>query len=60
MAEHKVNLSHDVVSDSLRQERFTPSDLWQIVKAHNDNSYILSLSRTIASMIRDVYTLLNW
>jgi Transposase DDE domain len=34
MAEHKVSVSHDVVSDFLRQERFTPADLWQIVQPH--------------------------
>lgn len=38
MAEHKVSVSHDVVSDFLRQERFTPADLWQIVQAHLEDS----------------------
>ena len=38
MADHKPNLSHDVVSDFLRQERFKPADLWAIVKAHIDDS----------------------
>lgn len=33
LAEHKPNLSHDVVSDFLAQQRFTPADLWAIVKA---------------------------
>lgn len=32
MADHKSNLSHDVVSDFLRRERFTPADLWAIVQ----------------------------
>jgi hypothetical protein len=31
LADHKPNLSHDVVSDFLRRERFTPADLWAIV-----------------------------
>ena len=34
LAEHKANLSHDVVSDFLRRERFTPSDLWGIVQSY--------------------------
>lgn len=38
MAEHKANLSHDVVSDFLRQERFTPADLWKIVQTHLEDS----------------------
>ena len=32
MADHKPNLSHDVVSDFLAQQRFTPADLWAIAK----------------------------
>jgi hypothetical protein len=32
MADHKANLSHDVVSDFLRRERFTPAHLWTIVQ----------------------------
>jgi Transposase DDE domain len=38
MAEHKPHLSHDVVSDFLSQSHFTSSDLWQIVKAHIEDS----------------------
>jgi len=38
MADHKPNLSHDVVSDFLRQERFKPADLWAIVQPHIDDS----------------------
>ncbi|AQG82523.1 transposase [Spirosoma montaniterrae] len=38
MADHKPNLSHDVVTDFLSQERFTPADLWAIVQAHIDDS----------------------
>lgn len=34
MAEHSPNLSHDSVSDFLRQEKFTPSQLWKVVKPH--------------------------
>lgn len=34
MAEHKPDISHDVVSDFLRQERCTSTDLWNIVAAH--------------------------
>ena len=37
MADHKPNLSHDVVSDFLAQQRFTPADLWAIVKAQIDD-----------------------
>lgn len=38
MADHKISVSHDVVSDFLRQERFTPADLWQIVHSHLEDS----------------------
>jgi hypothetical protein len=38
MADHKVSVSHDVVSDFLRQQRFTPADLWQIVHPHLEDS----------------------
>jgi len=31
---HKQGVSHDVVSDFLQRERFTPSQLWEIVKLH--------------------------
>ena len=34
LADHKPNLSHDVVSDFLRRERFTPADLWAIVQGY--------------------------
>jgi hypothetical protein len=36
-AEHKPDLSHDVVSDFLAQQRFVPADLWAIVKAQVDD-----------------------
>lgn len=43
MADHKPNrpaarLSHDVVSDFLRRDRFTPADLWAIVQGYIDDS----------------------
>lgn len=38
MADHKPNLSHDVVSDFLRQERIKPADLWAIVRPHLSDS----------------------
>jgi hypothetical protein len=43
MADHKANrpaarLSHDVVSDFLRRERFTPANLWSIVQGYLDDS----------------------
>ena len=44
MADHKPNLSHDVVTDFLTQERFKPADLWAIVQPHledDENSAIL-------------------
>jgi hypothetical protein len=38
LAEHKEGVSHDVVSDFLQRERFTPSQLWEIVKPHIEDS----------------------
>ena len=38
MAEHKPQVSHDVVSDFLSQSQFTPSELWPLVKAHIEDS----------------------
>lgn len=38
MADHKPNVSHDVVSDFLRRERFTATDLWNLVSGHIDDS----------------------
>lgn len=43
MADHKADLSHDVVSDFLRQERFKPADLWAIVKPQIDDSESASI-----------------
>ena len=38
LADHKANLSHDAVSDFLRRERFTPSQLWEVVHPHIEDS----------------------
>lgn len=38
LADHKANVSHDAVSDLLRRERYTPSQLWQVVSAHIEDS----------------------
>lgn len=38
MADHKANVSHDVVSDFLRQERLTPAQLWSAVRPHIEDS----------------------
>ncbi len=43
MADHKPNLSHDVVSDFLRRERFTPADLWAIVQPYIDDTETASI-----------------
>jgi hypothetical protein len=43
MADHKPNLSHDVVSDFLRRERFTPADLWAIVQANINDTETASI-----------------
>lgn len=38
MADHKPNLSHDVVSDFLSKSRFTASDLWKLVEPYIEDS----------------------
>ena len=38
LADHKPNISHDSVSDFLRRERFTPSQLWASVAPHVEDS----------------------
>lgn len=38
LADYKANLSHDAVSDFLRRERFTSSQLWQVVSPHIEDS----------------------
>lgn len=43
MADHKPNLSHDVVSDFLRRERFTSADLWAIVQPYINDSETASV-----------------
>ena len=43
MADHKPNLSHDVVTDFLRSQRFKPADLWAIVKDQIDDSPAASI-----------------
>lgn len=45
MAEHMSNISHDKVSNFLRQEKFTPSQLWKVVKPHlqdTENSVVIA------------------
>lgn len=44
MAEHKPNLSHDVGTDFLAQQRFNPADLWAIVKAQVDDLETASIT----------------
>jgi len=43
MADHKPDLSHDVVSDFLQQKRFKPADLWAIVKEKINDSESTSI-----------------
>jgi hypothetical protein len=43
LADHKANLSHDAVSDFLRRERFTPTQLWQVVSAHIEDSELATI-----------------
>jgi hypothetical protein len=38
LAEHQANLSHDAVSNFLRRERFTPSQLWEVVSPQLEDS----------------------
>jgi hypothetical protein len=38
LADHKANLSHDAVSNFLRHERFTPSQLWEVVSPQLEDS----------------------
>ena len=38
LANHQANLCHDSVSDFLRRERFTPTQLWQVVHPHIEDS----------------------
>jgi hypothetical protein len=43
LADHKAGLSHDAVSDFLRRERFTPSQLWEIVSPHIEDSKLAAI-----------------
>ena len=38
LSEHLENVSHDSVTDFLQNSRFTPKDLWELVKARIDDS----------------------
>jgi len=38
LAEHLKDVSHDVVNDFLRQKRFLPREVWQLVKGRLDDS----------------------
>ena len=39
LAEHLEDVSHDVVNDFLRQKRFMPREVWQLVKDRLDDSH---------------------
>ncbi len=38
LSEHLEKVSHDVVSDFLQNSKFTPKDVWELVKARIDDS----------------------
>jgi hypothetical protein len=38
LSEHLENVSHDSVTDFLQKQRFTPEDLWELVKNRIDDS----------------------
>ncbi len=38
LSEHLENVSHDVVTDFLQNSKFTPRDLWELVKDRIDDS----------------------
>ena len=38
LAEHLENVSHDSVTDFLQNSRFTPKELWELVKNRIDDS----------------------
>lgn len=45
LADHKVGVSHDVISDFLRTERLTPAQLFEVVRPHikdSDDSVIIA------------------
>jgi hypothetical protein len=60
MADHKVSVSHDVVSDFLCQQRFTPADLWQIVHPHLEDSTTSVIIADDSVQISATLTSLNW
>ena len=39
LTEHLEDVSHDVVNDFLRQKRFMPREVWQLVKDRLDDSH---------------------
>ncbi len=38
LSEHLENVSHDCVTDFLQNSRFTPKELWELVKSRIDDS----------------------
>ena len=42
LSEHLENVSHDTVTDFLNNSKFTPRDLWDLVKDRIDDSEELS------------------
>jgi hypothetical protein len=38
LSEHLENVSHDTVTDFLQNQKFTPRDLWELVKDRIDDS----------------------
>lgn len=45
MAEHKDNISHDIVNEFLRKNNFNSSDLWSLVRPYiedSQNSFIIA------------------
>ncbi len=38
LAEHLEGVSHDTVTDFLQSRKFTPRDLWELVKERIDDS----------------------
>jgi hypothetical protein len=44
LSNHTEKMSHDVVSDFLRREKFTPAQLWELVRGHltdSQQSYLI-------------------
>ena len=38
VAEHREDVSHDVINDFLHQRRFLPREVWKLVKDHIEDS----------------------